>query len=190
MKTPQRRKEVHVHGTIFLTKGVEVVHIEEALKPWLDYCEVKHITDLKSIEQQEPGVAWDPRERTLDLCWTAEIGRSFGARLSESLDTLGPMTEYASEIEVTWYHENGEDELGLMFVGPTADAIQEVRRQCANEDVDAALSRYLGRDEVDQVLSLVNDLFQRDWEKRGSTVSEETAATGASPAPRNRRHLH
>jgi hypothetical protein len=187
----QRRKEVHVHGTIFLTKGVEVAHIEEALRPWLDYSEVKHIADLKSLEQQEPGVTWDPRERALDLCWTGEIGRSFAARLGEALDALGPMTEYASEIEVTWYHENGEDELTLMFVGPTADAIQEVRRQCANEDVDAALSRYLGRDEVDQVLSLVNDLFQRDWEKTGNTApAEESAAGGASPAPRNRRHLH
>ena len=185
--TSRRRKEVHVHGTVFLTKGVDVSHIDDALRPWLDYIEARSIAEVKSIEQQEPGLAHDPRERTLEICWTGEIGRAFGTRLTESFQALGPLTEYASEIEVTYYHENGEDELVLMFVGPTAESIHEVRRQCAVEDVDVALSRYLGHDEVEQVVSLVNDLFGKDWEKRGGTV--EPDATPLAPRPRNK-HLH
>lgn len=186
--TNPRRKEVHVHGTVFLTKGVELAHVDDALRPWLDYIEASSVADAKSLEQQEPGFAFDPRERALDICWTGQIGRAFGARLAEALQMLGPLTEYASEIEVTYYHETGEDELQLLFVGPAAEAIHEVRRQCATEDVDVALSRYLGREEVDQVVALVSDLFAKDWEKRGSTREQEAAAALA-PRPRNK-HLH
>ena len=100
------RMEVHVHGTAFLCKGVHLTQVEHALHPWLEYLEVDAIAKVQSLEREEPGVRFDAKEQALDMCWTGEVGRSFHARLQEALQALGPLTEYASEITVTYYHDN------------------------------------------------------------------------------------
>ena len=84
------RMEVHVHGTAFLCKGVQISQIEDALRPWLDYLEVDSITKVQSIEREEPGIQFDPKEQALDMCWTGEVGRSFQHRLKEAFTALGP----------------------------------------------------------------------------------------------------
>ena len=129
------RTEVHVHGSIFLCKGVRPSQLDQAMRPWLDYLDVDTIADAHSLEREEPGITFDSKERVVNVCWTGEVGRSFQSRLTEAFHNLGPLTEYASEVEVTYYPEGGEDEFYQMFVGPTPEAIHEFRRQCVVEDV-------------------------------------------------------
>lgn len=185
------RIEVHVHGNIFLGRGVRLSQVENALRPWLEYLDVETIAEVASLEREEPGIQFDPRERTLTMCWTGDVGRSFHNRLAEAFQNIGPLTEYSSEIEVTYYPENGDDEFYQMFVGPTAESIHEFRRQCVVEDVTSMLSRHLGEPEVSQVTALVTRLFDQDWATRKE--AGETAAPSSStviPLHPRGKHLH
>src|SRR3954469_18294464 len=153
------RTEVHVHGSVFLCKGVRLSQVDQAMRPWLDYLDVDTTADAHSLEREEPGISFDTKERVVNICWTGEVGRSFQGRLTEAFHNIGPLTEYASEVEVTYYPEGADDEFYQMFVGPTPEAIHEFRRQCVVEDVSALLSRHLGKPETDQVAGLINHLF-------------------------------
>jgi len=180
--------EVHVHGSVFLCQGVQLAQIENALRPWLDYLAVESITKVQSLEREEPGIRFDAKEQALDICWTGEVGRSFRNRLREAFQVLGPLSEYASEITVTYYHDNGQEEFQQIFVGPTAEAIHEMRRQCVEEDVAAVLSPHFSKDRVGQVTALINQLFDEDWKSRPPT-QEPAVPAAPVPHPRNR-HLH
>src|SRR5438034_2876350 len=74
------------------------------------------------------------------------------------------------------YHDNGEQDSRLLFVGPTAQAIHEAQRRCMVEDVAAVLARQFDKDKVGEVTALVNDLFDRDWKEKASQQkrSEDT----------------
>lgn len=183
------RTEVHVHGSIFLCKGVRLKQVEQALRPWLEYLDVETLVDAHSLEREEPGMAFDPRERTLNICWTGEVGRSFQQRLSDAFQNIGPLTEYASEIEVTYYPDHGDDEFFQVFVGPSPEAIHEFRRQCVVEDATNLLSRHLGKAEVDQVASLVSQMFDKAQPAARPAADQSTSSTVIPLHPRNK-HLH
>ena len=102
------RMEVHVHADIPILEGVSKKQIEQALAPWLDYLDADSLADVKSLEQEEPGLRFDDKELMLLLCWTGEIGRSFHAALESALENLGPLCYEAVEVELTLYHDNGE----------------------------------------------------------------------------------
>ena len=183
------RMEVHVHGTAFLCKGVQLPQVEDALRPWLDYLEIDEIAKALSLEREEPGIRFDTREQALDICWTGEVGRSFNQRLNDAFLALGPLTEYASEVTVTYYEDNGKEEFQQIFIGPSPEAVHEIRRQCVEEDLSALLSPHFDKSRVDQVVALVNQLFDESWKKR-PVAEEQTLSTSApTPHPRNR-HLH
>ncbi len=184
------RLEVHVHGNVFLGRGVRLSQVEHALRPWLEYLDIETVAEAHSAEREEPGIQFDPRERTVNFCWTGEVGRSFHARLNEAFQSLGPLTEYASEVEVTYYPENGEDEFYQMFVGPTLEAIHEFRRQCVVEDLSGLLSRHLGTAEVDQVTALANQLFDQDWEARKVAGEQSSGSSTVIPLHPRNKHLH
>ena len=180
--------EVHVHGTAFLCKGVTLTQVEDALRPWLDYLEIDAIAKAQSLEREEPGIRFDAKEQAIDMCWTGEVGRNFHHRLKEAFQALGPLTEYASEITVNYYEDSGREEFQQIFIGPSADAIHEIRRQCVEEDLSALLSPHFDKARVEQVTALVNQMFDELWKKR-PTAEEQTASTPTHPHPRNR-HLH
>lgn len=185
------KTEVHVHGSLFLCKGVRLAQVELALRPWLDYVDADHLADAKSLEREEPGIVYDARERVVSICWTGDVGRSFHNKLTESCNNLGPLTEYASELEVTYYPDNGDDEFYQFFVGPTPEAIHEFRRQCVIEDLGLMLSRHLGKTEVEKVTEMVAGMF--DAQQPAKPAGAEPTASGSSTViplhPRNR-HLH
>jgi hypothetical protein len=183
------RMEVHVHGTAFLCKGVHLTQVEHALRPWLDYLEVDSIEKVQSLEREEPGIRFDVKEQALDLCWTGEVGRSFQARLTEAFQALGPLTEYASEITLTCYHDSGKEEFQQIFIGPSAEAIHEIRRQCVEEDLSALLSPHFDKVRVDQVANIVNQMFDDEWKRRPVAEEPAVATPALQPHPRNR-HLH
>jgi hypothetical protein len=181
------RTEVHVHGAIALRHGVSLVQIEAALRPWLEYIDEDSLSDARSAYEDEPGITFDSNERLLEMCWTGDVGRNFREHIDSALQGLNPYTESAAEIEVTYYHEDGQDEFGVIFVGPTAEAIHTAQRQAMAEDISELLSRQFGDAEIGEVLALVNELFNRTMPPGSESVSS-FAQQGLSPA--NRRRLH
>ena len=184
------KTEVHVHGSVFLCKGVPLSQVEQALRPWLDYIEAEHITDAKSLEREEQGIIFDDNERVISICWTGEVGRSFHGKLSEACDSLGALSEYASEVEVTYYPDTGEDEFHQFFIGPNPEAIHEFRRQCVIEDINQLLSRHIGKSEVSQVTDLVAKLFDTHAPKKAACDTTTEANATVVPLHPCNRHLH
>jgi len=160
-----------------------------ALSPWLDYLDADSIEDVKSLEPEEPGIEFDEPNRMLYLCWTGEIGRSFQKVLEAALETLGPYTEEAVEVDVTVYQDSGEQEGQLLFVGPTAQSIHEAQRRCMIEDVSALLARQFSKERVAEVVAMVDGLFEQDWKEHASDVKKPERAFETATRP-SRKHLH
>ncbi len=184
------RIEVHVHGSLYLRKGVTMAQLEAGLRQWLEYLDVENINEMSSMEPSEPGVTFDQSARVLDICWTGEVGRSFQRTLQETLHTLGPLLEHASEIELTYYHEDGRDEFQLIFAGPSAESIHQAQRRLMLEDVAGLLSRHFAPAEVNRVSALVNELFDRDWEQRATEPEVDFPPSGSLVHFRGKKHLH
>jgi hypothetical protein len=183
------RHEVHLHADIPILEGVSRRQLEQALAPLLEYLDADGLADVKSLEPDEPGLKYDEKELILTLCWTGEIGRSFHGALEAALEGLGPYCYEAVEVELSLYHDNGEQESKLLFVGPTAHAIHEAQRRCMVEDVAAILARQFGKEEVAQVTALVNELFDRDWKQKASQDKKPERAFESYTRP-SRKNLH
>jgi len=183
------RMEVHVHADIPILEGVSKKQIEQALAPWLEYLDADSLADAKSVESEEPGLRFDDKELMLSVCWTGEIGRSFHGALEAALDNLGPYCYEAVEVDMTLYHDNGEQESRLLFVGPTAQAIHEAQRRCMIEDISALLTRQFDQPRVNEVIALVNDLFDRDWKEKASQPQKPERAFETYTRP-TRKNLH
>jgi hypothetical protein len=183
------RHEVHLHADIPVLEGVSRRQLEQALAPLLEYLDADGLADVKSLEPDEPGIKFDEKELLLTVCWTGEIGRSFHGALEAALDGIGPFCYEAVEVDLTLYHENGEQESKLLFVGPTAHAIHEAQRRCMVEDVTAILGRQFRKEEVGQVAALVNELFDRDWKEKASQQKKPERAFESYTRP-SRKNLH
>jgi phenylpyruvate tautomerase PptA (4-oxalocrotonate tautomerase family) len=186
---PAMRMEVHVHADIPILEGVSRKQIEQALAPWLEYLDAENLSDVKSLEPEEPGLRFDEKELILYLCWTGEIGKSFHAAFDKSLDQLGPYCYEAVEVDLTIYGDNDEQENRLLFVGPTAQAIHEAQRRCMVEDIGALLGRHFGKERVAEVMVLVNDMFDRDWKEKAVEGKQPERSFEHLPRP-SRKHLH
>jgi hypothetical protein len=183
------RTEVHVHGSIPLRTGVSLSQVEAALQPWLDYLDVESMDELKSIQRDEPGLVFEGRRRLLEICWTGDVGRNFRKVVEDSLQALCRYSDQASEVQLSYYHEDGRDEVGIVFVGPNPESIHEAQRRRMVEDMSNLLSRHFGQQEVTEVISHVNELFARSWAQRGSSDQAELSSEPI-PTPRGRKHLH
>jgi hypothetical protein len=183
------KHEVHLHADVPILEGVSRRQLEQAFAPLLEYLDADGLADVKSLEPDEPGFRYDDKELILAVCWTGEIGRSFHGALEAALENLGPYCYEAVEVDLTLYHENGEQESKLLFVGPTARAIHEAQRRCMIEDVAAILGRQFGKEQVAQVTALVNDLFERDWKEKASQEKKPERAFETYTRP-SRKNLH
>jgi uncharacterized protein DUF6806 len=183
------RLEVHVHADIPVLEGVSKRQLEQAFAPLLEYLDADGLSDVKSVEPDEPGIRYDEKDLILYICWTGEIGRSFHGALEAALENLGPYCYEAVEVDVTTYLENGEQESKLLFVGPTAQAIHEAQRRCMVEDVAAILGRQFDKAAVAQVTTLVNELFDRDWKEKASQQKKPERAFETYTRP-SRKNLH
>jgi hypothetical protein len=182
------RSEVHVHGTIQLRSGVSQSQIEAALQPWLDYLDVDNLDEAKSINRDEPGVVFDQRRRLLEICWSGDVGRNFRKVLEDCMQALGRFSDHATEIALSYYHEDGHDEMAIVFVGPSTDAIYEAQRKRMIEDISNLLGRHFGQQEIAEVVAHINDLFSRSAAQRGTSGGE--LASEPVPVFRGRKHLH
>jgi hypothetical protein len=183
------RHEVHLHADIPILEGVSRRQIEQALMPLLDYLDADGLADVKSLEADEPGFKFDEKELIFTVCWTGEIGRSFDGALEAALNGLGQLCYEAVEVDLTVYHENGEQESRLLFVGPTAQAIHEAQRRCMLEDVAAILGRQFDKERVAEVTAIVNDLFDRDWKEKAAQPKKPERAFESYTKP-SRKNLH
>ena len=183
------RHEVHLHADIPILEGVSRRQIDQALMPLLDYLDADGMADVKSLEPDEPGFKYDEKELLFTICWTGEIGRSFDGALEAALGNLGPLCYEAVEVDLTVYHENGEQESKLLFVGPTAQAIHEAQRRCMLEDVAAILGRQFGKERIAEVTALVNDLFDREWKEKAAEPKKPERAFESYTKP-SRKNLH
>jgi hypothetical protein len=183
------RVEVHVHGNIQLRAGVTLTQLEVALQPWLDYLDVENIDEAKSVHRDEPGIVFDPRRRLLEICWTGDVGRNFRKMIEDSLQALCRYCEQATEIQLSYYHEDGRDEIGIVFVGPSADSIHEAQRRRMVEDISNILSRHFGSSEVAEVVTHVNELFSRSWIERTAS-GQASLSSEPTPTAKGRKHLH
>ena len=182
------RVEVHVHGTILLRSGTSAEQMEAAMRPLLDYIDEDSLADVRSIHPDEPGMVFDRRRRVIEICWTGDVGRSFRQLLAESLEGLNAYCEEAAPVDITYYHEDGRDEFDVIFVGPTPESIDRARRQRMMEDLQHILSRDFDDAEITQVLTVVNQLFDRRWQSGRRTGDQPAQDTPIAPA--RRRHLH
>ena len=114
---------------------------------------------------------------------------SFHRALDEALENLGPYCYEAVEVDVTLYHDNGDQEARLLFVGPTAQAIHEAQRRCMVEDISALLERQFNKERAAEVVMLVNDLFDRDWKEKAAQPKQPERAFETYTRP-SRKHLH
>ena len=51
--------EVHLHADIPMLEGVSKKQIEQAIAPLLEYLDADGLADVKSLEQDEPGLRFD-----------------------------------------------------------------------------------------------------------------------------------
>jgi hypothetical protein len=183
------RHEVHLHADIPILEGVSRRQLEAAFAPLLEYLDADSLADVKSLEPDEPGIRYDEKELLLTVCWTGEIGRSFDPALEATLDSIGPYCYEAVEVDLTVYHENGEQESRLLFVGPTAQAIHEAQRRCMIEDIAAILGRQFEKADIARVAALVNELFDKDWKEKASQQKKPERAFEQYTRP-SRKNLH
>jgi len=92
-------------------------------------------------------------------------------------------------VEVTYYPDAGDDEYYQVFVGPSPEAIHEFRRQCVIEDTANLLSRHLGKAEVDQVASVIGQMFDKTQPAK-LPASEQSASSTVIPLHPRGKHLH
>jgi hypothetical protein len=177
--------EVHVHGTVLLKSGAGQAEIELALRPWLDYVDVDGLADARSAHQDEPGIVFDRRRRSLDICWTGFVGRNFQNSLEGAFESLSPYSEEAAAVEVSYYHEDNQDEHSWVFVGPTPESIRDMQRRRMIDDVSVLLGRHFGDAEIGEVTALVNQLFVRRASE-GPQDRTQPRLTGAA----GKKHLH
>lgn len=179
--------EVHVHGTVSLRNGVGQPEVEQALRPWLDYVDIDGLADARSAIQDEPGIVFDRRRRAVEICWTGYVGRNFQNALDAAFELLGPYSEEAAAVEVSYYPEDGQDEHGWVFVGPTPEAILEMQKRRLMDDVSVLLARHFGDAEIGEVSALLNQLFARRGSAPAAETGREQPRTVRVPG---KRHLH
>ncbi len=183
------RLEVHLHGYIELCEGVSRKQVETALRPLFDYLDVENMSEVLSLEEDQPGIKFNQREFTLEICCTLEIGNSFFGALEAAMNGLGRLAEQGTAVEVILYHPDGRDEMQLIFIGPTPDAIYDAQRRRMIEDVSSLLRRQFDETATTEVVTLVNELFRRERSKLPVVEDMDEMSSMHSPGTAGRR-LH
>lgn len=184
------RLEVHLHGYIDLCEGVTRRQVETAMRPLFDYLDVENMGEVRSLEENQPGIAYHQRDFSLEICCTLDVGRSFFGALEKAMTNLGNLAEEGTAIEVILYHPDGRDETQLIFIGPSAEAIQDAQRRRMVEDVSVLLRRQFSEAGTEEVVKLINDLFRREKNWPVAADDTEDFPTTQMPGSIGRRRLH
>lgn len=184
------RIEVHLHGYIPLCEGVSRRQVETAMRPLFDYLDVENMGEVRSLEENQPGIVYHQRDFSVEMCCTLEVGRSFFPALENAMTNMGRLAEEGTAVEVILYHPDGRDETQLTFIGPTPAAIYDAQRRRMVEDVSNLLRRQFNEASTNEVVALVNDLFRRGRNAQPSTEEGEELPSMQMPGSTGRRRLH
>jgi hypothetical protein len=99
------------------------------------------------------------------------------------------LAEQGTAVEVILYHPDGRDEMQLIFIGPTPDAIYDAQRRRMVEDVTSLMRRQFDESATNEVVALVNELFRRERNKQPITEDLDDMSPMHAPGTAGRR-LH
>ncbi|EJL78787.1 DUF6806 family protein [Variovorax sp. Varisp85] len=202
--------EIHVHGDVPLRSDVTFDQIQEALKPLWKYAGAKSLADgATSTYEEEPGIRFEQKDHTLQMCWTVPGDEDFRQALDEMCMALNELSERGAAIEVTFYdtdfdeeegdpEEESRDDFLMLFVGPNPAAIMQVQRDLLVEDVVNLMERHFDGAELGGVVSEIDRLFSDRFDALVNSleIGKRPRGTGGPGSGgghgggRRPRHLH
>jgi len=207
--------EIHVHGDVKLRPDADFNALQDALKPLWKYAGARSLADgAASLYEEEPGIRFDPREHTLEMCWTVRGDEDFRHQIDEMCMNLNELSEVGAPIEVTFYdiefdedydedddgdaddERESRDDFLLLFVGPTPQAIMQAQRDLLVEDVVALMERHFDGAELGGVVAEIDKLFSDRFNAIADSLNMTRVSRGPSNGPgshgggRRPRHLH
>jgi hypothetical protein len=199
--------EIHVHGEVMLRPEVTFEQLQEALKPIWKYAGARSLADAAtSAYEEEPGLRFDPKEHTLQMCWTVPGEDDFRQAADDMCMNLNELTLKGAAIEVTFYdvefdeEEDGDgesrDDFVMLFVGPDPAAIMQVQRDLLVQDVVNMMERHFDGAELAGVVAEIDKLFGQRFDALVNSLEVGRTPRGIGGAPggghggRRPRHLH
>ena len=168
--------EIHVHGQVLLRPGTSFEQLQEALKPLWMYAGARSLADgAASAYEEEPGIQFDSKENTLQMCWTVQGDDDFRQTLDEMCMSLNEVAERGAAIEVTFYDaefdeedpdgkNEARDDFMMLFVGPTPAAIMQIQRDLLVQDVINMMERHFDSSELMGVVVEIDKLFTQRFD--------------------------
>ena len=204
--------EIHVHGQVVLRPEVGYGQLQDALKPLWKYAGARSLADgAVSAYEEEPGIQFDAKEHSLQICWTVRGDEDFRQSLDEMCMNLNELAEQGAAIEVTFYDADfdedeeeddaeSRDDFLMLFVGPTPAAIMQVQRDLLVQDVVNIMDRHFDGAERGGVVAEIDRLFSQRFDAlvtsleigkppRGSGGGSG-GSHGGGGGGRRPRHLH
>ncbi|HMZ87253.1 MAG TPA: hypothetical protein PKN26_09230 [Giesbergeria sp.] len=203
--------EIHVHGQVQLRPGVDYDQLQDALKPLWKYAGARSLADgAASAYEEEPGIQFDAKAHTLQMCWTVRGDEDFRQSLDDMCMGLNDLAEQGAAIEITFYDtEFDEDEADddaearddfmMLFVGPTPAAIMQVQRDLLVQDVVNMMERHFDGSELGGVVAEIDKLFSQRFDALVNSLEigkpprgpgGPAGGHGGGGGGRRPRHLH
>ena len=168
--------EIHVHGLVALRPEANYEQLQEALKPLWKYAGARSLADgAVSAYEEEPGILFDAKEHSLQICWTVRGDDDFRQSLDEMCMSLNELAQEGAAIEVTFYDADfdedeedddseSRDDFLMLFVGPTPAAIMQVQRDLLVQDVVNMMERHFDGAELGGVVAEIDRLFSERFD--------------------------
>jgi hypothetical protein len=174
--------EIHVHGQVLLRADVTFEQLQDALQPLWAYAGARSLAaGAASAYEEEPGIQFNAKERTLQICWTVSGDQDFRQALDDVCMGLNELAEEGAAIEVTFYDAEFDEEEGdrsqearddfvMLFVGPNPAAIMKVQRDMLVQDVIQMMERHFESSELVGVVSEIDKLFMQRFDSLLSSL--------------------
>lgn len=200
--------EIHVHGQVLLRADVTFEQLQDALQPLWAYAGARSLAaGAASAYEEEPGIQFSAKERTLQICWTVSGDQDFRQALDDVCMGLNELAEEGAAIEVTFYDAEFDEEEGdrsqearddfvMLFVGPNPAAIMKVQRDMLVQDVIQMMERHFEASELVGVVSEIDKLFMQRFDSLLSSLEigklpPSAGGSGSRGGSGHRpRHLH
>ena len=200
--------EIHVHGQVLLRADVTFEQLQDALQPLWSYAGARSLAaGAASAYEEEPGIQFNAKEHTLQMCWTVSGDEDFRQSLDDFCMGLNELAEEGAAIEVTFYDAEFDEEEGdraqqarddfvMLFVGPNPAAIMKVQRDMLVQDVIQMMERHFEASELVGVVSEIDKLFMQRFDSLLSSLEiGKLPPSGGNGGPRGGnghrpRHLH
>ena len=200
--------EIHVHGDVPLREDVVFDQIQEALKPLWTYAGGRSLAAAAdSSYEDEPGIRFDPKAHTLQMCWTVHGNEDFRQAIEDACMGLNEIASAGAPLEISFYDtefdeedeanadEEARDDFIMCFVGPTPAAIMQVQRDLLVEDVVQIMERHFDAAELGDVVGAIDKLFTQRFDALVSSMQLGKPPRGhggpsSHGGPRKPRHLH